>query len=559
MKRFKSFLVALAFIFAGVLAFSLASNTKVHAEGTTVTYTVASTSSVSVSGTAPTGSSAKYGSTYNTKCQLTSGNSMTLTLSGFEGNKITAISLSMKSNKSSGAGSLSVTAGTTTIASKESAAFNTETWHGAWSTEYVDVIVSVSNDDYTIRENEDVKIVIAATANSLFCQSFTITYEEGTIVNLSNIALNKDNLEMSVGDVETLTATLTPNNATYCSYAWASDDESVATVDETGKVTAVGTGTTTISAVSNHNDSIKGVCEITVVTPAHPEFNQFKELDLQEQLAFNYHYDNQYEVVSTPEEGKTYYLGSVDDGLYVGSKLTSSTLELSRGLSNAASYSVVLDGDYYLITVAGKYLIINGTSLSSASVDGATITDYYRWSFDSNSNRLINVGIKTRYLGINAAQTGVKAYDTKGSYTPVALISTSGEVTFKDAANNEDKVTMRIGYTISKELYDSLEALGTIVNFGVRLNDTTNVECTKVELDENNYRLFVAVNNIPLISIDTVLTACGYVSVDGTDYYTIDVNEYSVRTLAQKYLTDYATDDAVISAKYALIYLAYYA
>ena len=47
MKRFKSFLVALAFIFAGVLAFSLASNTKVHAEGTTVTYTVTSKTTVS--------------------------------------------------------------------------------------------------------------------------------------------------------------------------------------------------------------------------------------------------------------------------------------------------------------------------------------------------------------------------------------------------------------------------------------------------------------------------------------------------------------------------------
>ena len=35
MKRFKKVFMALAFIFAGVLAFSLASNTKVHAEPTT--------------------------------------------------------------------------------------------------------------------------------------------------------------------------------------------------------------------------------------------------------------------------------------------------------------------------------------------------------------------------------------------------------------------------------------------------------------------------------------------------------------------------------------------
>ena len=49
-----------------------------------VTYTVTSTSAVSVSGTAPEGSSAAYSSTYTSKYQLTGGNSMTLTLKGFQ-------------------------------------------------------------------------------------------------------------------------------------------------------------------------------------------------------------------------------------------------------------------------------------------------------------------------------------------------------------------------------------------------------------------------------------------------------------------------------------------
>ena len=56
-----------------------------------VTYTVSSTSEVTITGSAPKGSSATYSSTYNTKWQLTGGNKMTLTLSGYAGKKITGI------------------------------------------------------------------------------------------------------------------------------------------------------------------------------------------------------------------------------------------------------------------------------------------------------------------------------------------------------------------------------------------------------------------------------------------------------------------------------------
>ena len=63
-----------------------------------VTYTVSSTSEVTITGSAPKGSSATYSSTYNTKCQLTGGEKMTLTLSGYAGKKITGLTMSMKSN-----------------------------------------------------------------------------------------------------------------------------------------------------------------------------------------------------------------------------------------------------------------------------------------------------------------------------------------------------------------------------------------------------------------------------------------------------------------------------
>ena len=115
-----------------------------------VTYTVLSTSEVKITGSAPKGSSATYSSTYNTKCQLTGGNKMTLTLSGYAGKKITGLTMSMKSNSSSGAGYLDFKAGETSLATIGSSSngikFNNSAWHGSWSTSYVDVDGTMSND-----------------------------------------------------------------------------------------------------------------------------------------------------------------------------------------------------------------------------------------------------------------------------------------------------------------------------------------------------------------------------------------------------------------------------
>ena len=151
--------------------------------GKTVTYTVTSTSAVSVTGTAPEGSSATYSSTFGTKCQLTKDNSMTLTLSGFGGHRITGLTLSMKSNSSSGAGYMYMArkSGSTltyfaTIGPEAAAKpFSDAAWNGAWSTTYVDVTVPVTAT--TIGSTEDIVIYIAATASSLYCQSFTLTYD----------------------------------------------------------------------------------------------------------------------------------------------------------------------------------------------------------------------------------------------------------------------------------------------------------------------------------------------------------------------------------------------
>lgn len=84
-------------------------------------------------------------------------------------------------------------------------------------------------------------------------------------VNVESIALNENTLTLYTNrdpKTATLTATVTPDNATDKTVAWTSADEKVATV-ENGVVTAVGNGTTIITAQVGEKTAI---CTVTVRT-----------------------------------------------------------------------------------------------------------------------------------------------------------------------------------------------------------------------------------------------------------------------------------------------------
>ena len=98
----------------------------------------------------------------------------------------------------------------------------------------------------------------------------TVTPE---IVPVSQITLNKAETSISVGNSETLTATVAPENATIKALTWASSDEDVATVAPDGTVTAVKAGAATITATAADGSGKSATCTVTVTggtTPSQP-------------------------------------------------------------------------------------------------------------------------------------------------------------------------------------------------------------------------------------------------------------------------------------------------
>lgn len=88
-------------------------------------------------------------------------------------------------------------------------------------------------------------------------------------IAVTGITLNKQSLELTVGKSASLTATVTPSNATNKTINWTSVDETIATVHN-GTVTAKSAGTTYIVA-STKDGGFTASCRVTVSEPSADE------------------------------------------------------------------------------------------------------------------------------------------------------------------------------------------------------------------------------------------------------------------------------------------------
>ena len=104
--------------------------------------------------------------------------------------------------------------------------------------------------------------VITATSSNGKTAGCTVTVKQKEIA-ITGIGLNKSTTSLTEGESETLTATITPSNATGDkTVKWSSSNEAVAVVDSNGKVTAKKAGTAVITATSSNGKSAS--CTVTV-------------------------------------------------------------------------------------------------------------------------------------------------------------------------------------------------------------------------------------------------------------------------------------------------------
>ena len=86
----------------------------------------------------------------------------------------------------------------------------------------------------------------------------------GELVEVEGIVLSDSNLELVMGETFQLTATVLPEDATYQKVMWTSKNESVATVDANGLITAVSKGSTVITAYDYEWNAL-AYCQVEVI------------------------------------------------------------------------------------------------------------------------------------------------------------------------------------------------------------------------------------------------------------------------------------------------------
>ena len=122
-------------------------------------------------------------------------------------------------------------------------------------------VVSVDANGKVTAKKPGVATITVDAGNNI-TDTVIITVPE---VNVETVIVSKSETTIEKGKNETLTASYLPENATDAiDVTWTSDDESIATVDENGKVTAKKAGTTNINATINGK---KASCKVTVIIP----------------------------------------------------------------------------------------------------------------------------------------------------------------------------------------------------------------------------------------------------------------------------------------------------
>ena len=301
-------------------------------------------------------------------------------------------------------------------------------------------------------EDEDIALVSAdgtVTAKATGDIMITATNAEGMKANclvhitkdVSAVSLNKSATQITAGSSETLTYQLNPVDANEV-VIWSSSDETVATVDQNGNVSARAKGTATIT-VTTVTSNKSASCEVTVVgapitsvsIPSSASINIGSTYKLSlsispSQYAGTVTWSSSDETVATVDQ----------DGVVTGLKAGNAviTVRSDTGKTATCTVTVNIPSTAIILNKASLTLEAGTTEKLVANLTPVDSTDTVSWSSSNSSYASVasdgTVTAKSAYSGtitITATTTsGLKAYcmvrviDAKAPVSSVTLDST---------------------------------------------------------------------------------------------------------------------------------------
>lgn len=237
-----------------------------------------------------------------------------------------------------------------------------------------------------------------------------------TVDPILETAISVDPTELTVyyDEFGTITATVEPSNASYKTVTWSSADETIATVDENGKVKGVGLGSTNITATSKNGLTAK--CKVTVAVRMPTEA---ETVDLWK----------------TDKAGfRGLYGAAADDGKAAG---TGNWLKFENG---AATWTANETGKIRTATLE----LSTGSKITITQLEGKDFAD--SWN------------MKSRLFNPNSGRTDKPKGTTGADISAVTLSAVTGTIETLDGNENSMELkglyhdaTMKVAFDINYE------------------------------------------------------------------------------------------------------------
>ena len=417
-------------------------------------------------------------------------------------------------------------------------------------------VATVDKDGLVTPVGEGVTTIRVTVRGTAVKDEFALIVGDTQTVESVKIIGAPENGKLRAGVQSRLTYTFAPENSAYFLAEWESSDPAVATIDETGLITALKEGTTTVSLVVA-DTQIGDSFELTVTPALDPLCEDFEYVSLPSSSGSgNYEkIENNYEGVSLsltesadevpaggsekalkvstssaswagvnltprvmPEEGKTYVLsvdvrllslaeGTESAALYCNIKVNGSNLEGSPFVQLAEGESGKLTKTFTMPGNAEKFMleVFTGTSVNEIafSVDNVFLSEL---PYVIISERPVNDRIFLEDVLTLSAETNVDAdVIWTSSDTSVADIDGNGIVTLKSVGTTVVTATINYGGTEYEDSF-TLTVLQTgIAVIGVptamREGDSAEASLEITGSVEGEIDISVDVENVVFVSV----------------------------------------------------------
>ena len=334
------------------------------------------------------------------------------------------------------------------------------------------------------------------------------------VVPVTGISLNKNETTIARGGTEQLTATVEPEG-TGNTVAWSSDNEEVATVDQTGLVT-VGKGTANITATAGGQSAS---CKVTVNAP-------LQGIQITgEQSTIKKGQTTQLSVVYNPEDttDDTTVTWSSDNEDVATVDQTGLVTAVADGTANIKAKVGTLEATYAITVQEVK---LNGISIKEATTIHRGGTETLEVTYDPENTT------DDKTVTWESSDPTVANVDGSGTVTAVGI--GSANITAK-VGNHTDVCVVRVDAPLeSIDVQDTLELVKNqtaVIDYKLVPSDTTDQEpVTFTSSDPTVATVDADGNVVALKAGTTVITLKG--ANDVTAEVTVTVTEIPIDTVS---------------------------